>query len=65
MTKAKWIDLMFEVDDGDKAFVELRAENKTASELITEGKQLLRNNFHRIKFLGFYTDERINGSNGA
>ena len=58
MAKAKWIDLMFEVDDGEQVFVELKTENKTQRELKEEAKQLLKNNgFHRSKFLGFYTEE--------
>lgn len=58
MAKTKWIDLMFEVDDGDQVFVELKTENKTSSELIDEGKRLLRNyGFRKSKFIGFYTEE--------
>lgn len=58
MAKAKWIDLMFEVDDGEQVFVELKTENKTSSELIDEGKRLLKNyGFRRSKFIGFYTEE--------
>lgn len=58
MAKAKWIDLMYEVDDGEQVFVELKTENKTEKELKEEAKQVLRDNdFRRSKFLGFYTEE--------
>lgn len=58
MAKAKWIDLMFEIDEGEQVFVELKTENKTSSELIDEGKRLLRNyGFRKSKFIGFYTEE--------
>lgn len=58
MAKAKWIDLMFEVDDGEQVFVELKTESKTEKELKEEAKQVLRDNdFRRSKFLGFYTEE--------
>lgn len=58
MAKAKWIDLMFEVDEGEQVFVELKTESKTKRELIDEAKQVLKDNgFHRNRFLGFYTEE--------
>jgi hypothetical protein len=58
MAKAKWIDLMFEVDDGEQVFVELKTESKTKRELIDEAKQVLKDNdFHKLRFLGFYTEE--------
>ena len=58
MAKAKWIDLMFEIDDGEQVFVELKTESKTKRELIDEAKQVLKDNgFHRSRFLGFYTEE--------
>ena len=58
MAKAKWIDLMYEVDDGEQVFVELKTENKTERGLKEEAKQLLKNNgFRRSKFIGFYTEE--------
>lgn len=58
MAKAKWIDLMFEVDDGEQVFVELKTESKTERELKEEAKQVLKDNgFRRSRFLGFYTEE--------
>lgn len=58
MKKAKWIDLMFEVDDGEQVFVELKTENKTKRELIDEAKAILIDNeFEAMRFCGFYTEE--------
>ena len=58
MAKAKWIDLMFEVDDGEQVFVELKTENKTKRELIDEAKAILIDNeFEVMRFCGFYTEE--------
>ena len=58
MAKAKWIDLMFEVDNGERVFVELKNENKTIRELIDEAKAILIDNgFEEMRFCGFYTEE--------
>lgn len=58
MAKAKWIDLMFEVDDGEQVFVELKTENKTKRELIDEAKAILIDNeFEVMRFCGFHTEE--------
>ena len=57
-TKTKWIDLMFEIEEGECVFVELKTEEKTRRELIDEAKQVLKDNGCKTRrFLGFYTEE--------
>ena len=57
MAREKHIHLMFEINEGERAFVELKTENKTKDQLIDEAKQVLIDNGCYIEcFVGFYSE---------